>query len=111
MALAALPVPRLDDARRGEILRVLVDASASSGPGARIRWRTEWLGWLPFGQYQWVEVEREGGTDSLSRLLPDGWSLEDLQALAAAGHLRQVSEAREEESDMHEIVYELTEAG
>ena len=79
-------------------------AAARASAGAR-------SGWDPYGQYQWVEIEGAGGTASVSSLLPDGWSLEDLQALAAAGRLRQVSEAREEELDMHEIVYELTEAG
>jgi hypothetical protein len=98
------------DTRRREILDVLANACARAGEGARIRYRTEWLGYLPYGQYRWVDVER-GDEKTEIMDLPEEWRLDDLQSLAAAGHLRQLSESREEADRMHEIVYEWVEAG
>lgn len=84
-----------------EVLRLLDEALDAGGAGARIRYRTEWLGYLPYGQYHWVDVDGAG-----ELRLPDGWAMDDLLALERAGHLRRVSETREPASDMVEIVYE-----
>lgn len=89
-----------------EILRRMVAA----GAGARLRYRTEWLGWLPFGQYHGVDVERAGERPAALEL-PGGWELDDLLALERAGRLRRVGEARDPADDVHEIIYEIVEDG
>lgn len=97
--------------RQAEIARVLADAWRAAGEGARIVWQTEWLGYLPYGQYQWVDLERADGKDDVSRRFPDSWDREDVLALEAAGLLRRLSETREPADDMHRIVYEMREQG
>ena len=97
--------------RRSEILRVVSGACEHAGPAARIHYRTEWLGYLPFGQYHWVDVECDGEWREITRMLPEGWTMDDLQALAAEGRLRQVSEDIDPADDVHDIVYELVREG
>lgn len=92
-----------------EIARLLADAWARAGDGARIVYRTEWLGYLPYGQYEWTDVEHAGRKDPVSRGFPDGWGMDDLLALERAGRLRRVGETREPADEMHEIVFEMTE--
>ena len=65
-----------------ELARRLLQAG-----GGRVVYRTEYLGYLPFGQYQWISV---AGKD-VSLACPDGWSWSDLEALADAGVLARVS--------------------
>ncbi|HEU0301575.1 MAG TPA: hypothetical protein VFR37_19095 [Longimicrobium sp.] len=89
-----------------EILRQMTGAVAGGG---RIRYRTEYLGWLPFGQYQWVEVEHAGAGRPVPLDLPGGWELDDVLAIERAGRLRRVGETREAELDVDEIIYELVE--
>ena len=62
--------------------------AAADACGRRVVYRTEYLGYLPFGQYHWVTV---GGKD-LSLACPDGWAWRDLEALADAGALLRVSQ-------------------
>lgn len=50
--------------------------------------RTEFLGYLPFGQYHWITV---AGVD-VSLTCPDGWEWRDFEALADAGVLVRVSQ-------------------
>lgn len=81
------------------------------GGGGRIRYRTEYLGWLPYGQYHEVEVERAGEERPVPLKLPSGWEMSDLLAIEQAGHLRRVSETHEAALDVDEIIYDLVEAG
>jgi hypothetical protein len=60
-----------------------------------VRYVSEWLGYLPFGVYHWLE---RGGED-ISASLPSGWSLEDLQALAGAGKLELLEDWRDPEDE------------
>ena len=91
-----------------EMLRLISDAAAG---GARIRHRSEYLGWLPFGHYHGVEVERAGDERPVSLNLPSGWERNDLLAIEQAGRLRRVSETHETEDDVTGIIYELVEEG
>ncbi len=68
-----------------ELARSLKRAAANAG-GRRVVYRTEYLGYLPFGQYHWVTVA--GGDVSLT--CPDGWGWRDFEALADAGVLVRV---------------------
>jgi hypothetical protein len=68
--------------------------------------RTEYLGYLPFGQYHWVTV---GGID-VSLQYPEGWERSDLEALAAAGVLARVSEwVNPRDACEAEVQYDVTE--
>jgi len=61
--------------------------AAANLQGQRVVYRTEYLGYLPFGQYHWVTVAGE----DVSLACPDGWAWRDLEALADAGVLIWVS--------------------
>jgi hypothetical protein len=76
-----------------------------------IVYQTEWLGWLPFGQYPWVDVERADGKDDVALRFPGGWEMADVVALEQAGLLRRVREEHEDASGMDRIVFEMTEEG
>lgn len=68
------------------LARVLRHAAAATG-GRRVVHRTEYLGYLPFGQYQWLTV---AGVDCSAKC-PDGLEWRDLEALADAGVLFRIS--------------------
>jgi hypothetical protein len=82
-----------------------IRAALASCPDAEIVYRSEWLGYLPFGLYHWVEVPR--GND-ISRDFPTGWTLGHLEGLESAGHLRRVTSRQDpEDADNLEIVFAL----
>ena len=58
--------------------------AATEAGGRPVVYRTEYLGYLPFGQYQWVTVASE----DISLACPDGWEWRDLES---AGGRRGVS--------------------
>jgi hypothetical protein len=89
-----------------EILRLMREAAAGD---ARIIYRSEYLGWLPYGQYQGVEVAHPGAERPVPLGLPSGWEMADILAIEQAGRLRRVSEKHEMEFDEDEIIYELVE--
>lgn len=90
-----------------EILQVLVAASEKPGSDGSFTYQSEWLGWLPFGQYHWVDVQGE----HVSKQFPSGWGPSDLNALAEAGLTEKVSERTygDGETDS-EVVYRLRRA-
>jgi hypothetical protein len=57
--------------------------------------KSEWLGYLPFGVYHWIE---HLGRD-LSSDLPGGWTLEDLLALEQAGFLHRLDASQNPEDE------------
>lgn len=60
-------------------------------------YETEYLGYLPYGQYHWLAV---GGKHLPSEIL-DGMLFSDLEALEKAGYLLRVSEWQNPEDDTH----------
>lgn len=82
MALTALQIELLS------ALRLAVAAQRHD----RIVYRSEYLGYLPFGMYHWIDLNEH----DISRTFPSSWCLEwsqrDLDALAAAGFLAKVEE-------------------
>lgn len=89
-----------------DLLRHLRSAAAA-GRDRRLVYRSERLGYLPYGLYHWVVV---GGRD-VSLALPDGWGYDDLQALADAGHLTKVDEWQDPADEYdRRITYEITPA-
>ena len=62
---------------------------------------SEWLGYMPFGAYHWVEVCGE----DVSTRFPAGWQQVDLQQLERAGCLRQLGRWQDPDDEHH---YKLT---
>ena len=57
-------------------------------PNRRIVYRSEWLGYLPYGAYHWIEFDNR----DISVELPIGWSKTDLVALEKLQFLKRVDE-------------------
>lgn len=90
-----------------EILQILLAATERLGSDGSFTYQTEWLGFLPFGQYHWVDVEGE----RVSNQFPSGWGLSDLDALVAFGLAEKVAERTygDDETDS-EVSYRLRRA-
>jgi len=66
-------------------------------------WITDWLGFLPWGQYQWLEVDGEHICEGFN-----DWGRNDLVQLTELGFLIKISEKiTDEEFDRTEIVYKI----
>lgn len=80
-------------------------------PSRRVVYCTEWLGYLPFGQYQWVECDGHDISPTFPAEWRLDWSRTDLDALAEVGLLRKVDEWRnpDDECDM-KVTYEIPSA-
>lgn len=93
-----------------EILKVLVAESGRRGSDGSFTYQTEWLGYLPFGQYCWVKI----GEEHVSDQFPSGWELSDLDALVAAGLVVKLGEKSPGEGGADsDVLYRLqsTESG
>lgn len=86
-----------------EMLKQLLSALAGKQP-QQFTYVTMYLGYLPFGQYHWIEV---AGQD-LSTTFPTEWRFSDLEALERAGYLSRVSEWQSPIDDLDcEITFEI----
>src|SRR5688572_8920821 len=87
-----------------ELLRCLRSAVGGK-PNRRIVYRSEWLGYLPFGLYHWVDTEDQ----DLSLTFPWDWCRSDLEALERAGVLAKVEEwANPNDECETKVTYEVT---
>jgi hypothetical protein len=50
---------------------------------------SEWLGWLPFGVYHWIN---DCNGKDITQDFPPGWARSDIDALESEGLLRKTSE-------------------
>ena len=66
-----------------------------------IIYKSEWLGFLPYGQYHWIEI----GGEELKPISPDSLK-DDLSILCKLGLLIKVREIQNNKEDTH-IYYEL----
>jgi len=86
---------------------VLLDRLRSAVKGnssRRVVYCTEYLGYLPFGFYHWVEAD--GQDVSLS--FPDEWRRTDLEALEKAGLLVKMEEWENPHDQLEtKITYEV----
>lgn len=82
-----------------EILVCLRDAAVAS-PQNEFTYVTEWLGYLPFGAYHWIEFN---GID-LSKILPDGWLHSDIKNLEETGVVVRLSEWQDPNDEFHRKV-------
>jgi hypothetical protein len=86
---------KLSDSQQ-DILAKLQEATKSLNQ-REVAYCSEWLGYLPFGAYHWVEV----CGDDISRGFPAGWQRADLQGLEQAGFLRKLSEWQDPNDEYH----------
>jgi hypothetical protein len=71
-----------------------IHAIVTSSESDEITYRSEWLGYLPFPVFHWIEYQGE----SFSSDFPFDWSLEDLVSLERTGFLETL-EAYENPED------------
>lgn len=87
----------------------LLKAALTISAGDKISYHSEWLGWFPFGQYHWVEVN---GKDISAQIETMDTVYQDLKKLVTSGYLldvkkRLVEGAEPETEDIH-IEYTLS---
>jgi len=73
-----------------EIIRTKIEAAVKATKYSEIEYKTEWLGYLPYGVYQWVECL----TNDISSDFPSGWEESDLLVLEHTGFLEKIDEYR-----------------
>jgi hypothetical protein len=79
------------------------DVLAAAG-GTQAVYTSEWLGYLPFGLYHWIECNNTTVSDKF----PPDWTQADLLALEHCGFLARVSEWRDPEDEFHSrITYRI----
>jgi len=72
------------------LLKALINETDLKKSNGMFEWVTEWLGYLPFGQYQWLEINNE---DILKSPGFD-WDHKDLEKLTDFGLLIKISETK-----------------
>jgi len=66
-----------------KLLKTLINETNFNG---EFEYVTEWLGYLPYGQYQWIEINSKGFS------MQTGWDKKDLNKLTDLGLLKKISE-------------------
>jgi hypothetical protein len=86
-----------------DLLKRLQSAVAST-TSRRVVYCSEWLGYLPFGLYHWVNAD---GQD-ISLSLPCGWDRRVFEALEKAGLLAKIDEWKNPDHEYDtKITYEV----
>ena len=80
-------------------------AAVATAPSRQVIYCSEWLGYLPFGVYHWMEHDGE----PISPNFPSEWQRSDLDALEQAGLLTKTTE-RQDPDDAYDvrITYEVS---
>lgn len=90
--------------QRSELLYTAICNHAENENTNRFYYETEWLGYLPFGQYHWITC----GKSDVREGLPVDWEESDLQALVNSGHLKVIEVYRNPDDNTHRrIDYEI----
>ena len=87
-----------------ELLRAINDAVNKADSNGEFEWVTEYLGWFPFGQYQWLEIE---GND-ISNKFTFSWDYKDLVAFEDIGVLIQISKEEFAEYDKEIVKFKMS---
>jgi beta-lactamase class D len=74
-----------------------IQHAVQSSVSREIVYCSEWLGYLPYGAYHWVEVNN----DDISKEFPVGWQRSDLHALEQTGFLRKLHEWQNPKDEHH----------
>jgi hypothetical protein len=88
----AAPFP-MTIAERLERIREHLGTAVAGSERREVVYQTEWLGYLPYGAYQWIEAEERDVTSGM----PPDWELGDLLALEREGFLERLEEWRDPE--------------
>ena len=70
------------------LFNAIVDETKLKNSDGQFVWITEYLGYLPFGQYQWLEINNE----DISNNFEFYWDYNDLVKLNELGLLIKISE-------------------
>jgi len=70
-----------------QLLLAIGEQSKQAGSDGVFEWNTEWLGYLPYGQYQWLEINNK----DISTGFKFAWEYNDLVKLAQIGLLTELS--------------------
>ena len=73
---------------KGLLLKSLIKEAKEKGPDIEFVWISEYLSYLPFGYYQWLEVNGE----CISNGFAFDWDGKDLVELSDLGFLERISE-------------------
>jgi hypothetical protein len=79
------------------LIRDRISAEVKSRGVSQIVYCTEWLGYLPFGVYHWIECSQQ----DFSRDFPSGWESTDLTALETGGFLEKIDDWQDPEDEYH----------
>ncbi len=74
--------------KRQEVIKSEIKAAVRASGQTEVVYKSEWLGYLPFGVYHWMEC---AGSD-FTRDFPSGWSHDDISGLEQAGFLEKLDE-------------------
>lgn len=87
----------------------LLKTALKDSAGDKISYHSEWLGYFPFGQYHWVEIN---GKDISAQIETMDTVYEDLKQLVTSGCLldlkRQPTKAAKPEAEDIHIEYTLS---
>lgn len=87
-------------------LLAVIQAAVEDRENRIVTYREEYLGYLPFGLYRWIEAE-----ETEISFPPDwslDWSSRDLEALTQAGYLKRIAEWQNpEDRDEKSVSYEV----
>jgi hypothetical protein len=85
-------------------LLAALQAAVAGDSDRTVCYVSEWLGYLPFGTYQWLECHGQDITDNLA----EQWSLGDLQALALAGSLLLIQDWQDPQDEFgRKVIYRV----
>ncbi|QXI31056.1 hypothetical protein [Pseudomonas vanderleydeniana] len=79
---------------RQGIIKGRIEALVAASAVDEITYQSEWLGYLPFGVYHWIEHQGK----EVSSDFPAGWTLEDLAGLERSGFLELI-ESQQDPTD------------
>ena len=85
------------------LLKALIHETNTRKSDGYFKWITEWLGYLPFGQYQWLEIDNK----DISREFEFSWDYKDLEKLDNLGLLLKISEEKNPDYDKTIIEYKI----
>ena len=72
-----------------QLLKTLVNETNLRNSNGEFKWITEYLGYLPFGQYQWIEINDKDMSTKFE------WDKKDLEKLTELGLLVKISEEKD----------------
>ena len=85
-------------------IKNIILSKMSSAQQNELVYSTEWLGYLPYGQYHRVDLNGE----DISREFPQEWSFDDLDFLSSHGLLKVIKDSRETDDDEEfKIIYHV----